>query len=110
MTGVQVMMPLASMIALVGPVSTYVRVLAGRSGSLAVLVTTRLASPTMVRLVCVGKTGGLFTSLTTTLKLLVALNWPSVTTVVIVLVPGPCDSSGVQLMTPLVMVIPAGGL
>ena len=58
-------------------------------------------------------TGGLFTSRTITVKLLVALKGGdplSVTTVVIVFVPGPCASLGVQLMTPLAsMVAPAGG-
>ena len=60
------------------------------------------------------RTGALLTSFTVTAKEFVALSggWPlSVTTVVIVLVPGPCASDGVQVITPLVSIAaPAGGL
>ena len=62
--------------------------------------------------------GAVFTSLTTTTKLFVALScfaftaaaFVSVTTVVNVFVPGPCASVGVQVITPLVSIAaPAGG-
>ena len=60
-------------------------------------------------------TGALFTSFTTTVKLFVSLKLGtplSVTRTVIVLVPGPCVSLGVQLNTPLLalMLAPDGGL
>src|SRR2546430_13139334 len=62
----------------------------------------------MVRLVCAASVGALFTSLTTTVKVLVAKNcfvlkagpFVSDITVVNVLVLGPWDSLGVQVMTP----------
>src|SRR5207249_3518005 len=81
-----------------------VSVLAGRSGSVATLVSTSVASPWITLNVGTSKTGAAFTSLTTTEKLLVALKAGlplSVTTVVIVLVLGPCASPGVQVITPL---------
>src|SRR6266699_1878860 len=80
-----------------------VNVLAGRSASLAELVTVRVLSSVTVRSVGTVSTGAPFTSLTITLKLLVALNGGtplSVTMVVIVLVLGPCASLGVQRITP----------
>ena len=59
----------------------------------------------------VGKVGGVFTSVTTTLKLLVTLAIPSDTTVVIVLVDGPWASLGVNVMTPCALMLAlAGGL
>jgi len=82
------------------------------SESLPVLVTTNVASEVIVRLTCVGSDGALFTSVTTTLKLLVALNGGvplSTTRVVMVFVPGPCASVGVQEITPeLEIVAPEG--
>jgi len=48
--------------------------LAGRSASLAVLVTNSVANSAIVTLVWTGNTGALLTSLTTTTKLFVALN------------------------------------
>ena len=61
---------------------------------------------------CAGSDGALFTSVTTTLKLLVALNGGvplSTTRVVIVFVLGPCASVGVQVITPeLEIVAPEG--
>src|SRR5271155_1882533 len=74
------------------------------SESVAVLVTTSGSRPTMVRLLCTGNTGTLFRSLTTTVKLLVALNGGvplSVTTVVITLVEGAWVCVGVHVMIPL---------
>src|SRR4051812_45840362 len=58
--------------------------------------------------------GALFTSRTTTTKLWVALRLGiplSVTTTVMVLVPGPCDSAGGQVNTPVPAAIeaPVGG-
>src|SRR5215468_2833109 len=84
------------------------------SESLPVLVTTNVASAVIVRLPCAGSDGALFTSVTTTLKLFVALNVGvplSVTRVVIVFVLGPCASVGVQVITPeLEIVAPAGAV
>ena len=59
-------------------------------------------------------TGALFTSFTTTVKLFVSFcgGMPlSVTRTVIVWVPGPCVSLGIQVSTPLLglMLAPAGG-
>src|SRR4030095_5825379 len=61
-------------------------------------------SSLIVRLPGAVRVGALFTSLTTTVKLLVALNAGvpvSVTLTVIVFVLGPCASVGVQLSTPV---------
>src|SRR5947207_2665384 len=67
----------------------------------------------MVRSAMAGNDGALFTSLTVTVKPLVALNGGvplSVTTTVITFVDGPWASIGVQLIAPVFgsMVIPAG--
>src|SRR5204863_321004 len=75
-------------------------VLAGRSASLAVLVTTRVLSSLIVWSAGTASTGALFTSRTTTVKLLVALRGGaplSVTRTVIKLVLGPGASVGVQV-------------
>src|SRR5437588_349385 len=75
-----------------GASSIEVRVLAGRSVSVAVLVTLIVVSSSIVRSGCAGSTGGLLISLITTVKLLVALKGGaplSVTIVVIRLVLGP---------------------
>src|SRR5580692_2153775 len=82
------------------------------SESVAVLVTVRLASPTIVRLVCAGSTGALFRSLTTTVKLFVALRVGlplSLTTVVITLVEGACAWVGVQVIMPLALIAALDG-
>src|SRR5580700_5377076 len=82
------------------------------SESVAVLVTVRLASPTIVRLVWVGSTGALFRSLTTTVKLFVALRLGlplSPTTVVITLVEGACAWLGVHVITPLALIAALAG-
>src|SRR5947209_2813808 len=68
----------------------------------------------MVRSVWCGKTGGLFNSLTTTVKEFVAPKGGcplSITITVMVLVLGPWASVGVQLIKPVLglIVIPAGG-
>src|SRR5437867_11296717 len=95
---------------------TYTRpfrsVLAGRSASLAVLVTTRALSSLIVWSAGTVSTGALFTSRTTTVKLLVALRGGaplSVTRTVIRLVLGPCASVGVQLSTPVLATGRASG-
>ena len=79
--------------------------LAGTSESVAALVTASVVSSLIVWLAGVWvNDGALFTSLTTTVKVLVALRFGeplSVTTVVKVLVLGPWASVGVQVMTPL---------
>src|SRR6266481_2557619 len=78
--------------------------LSGMSESVAVLVTVSVVSVPMVRSGCGGSTGGLFTSVTVTVKLMVALKGgepSSVTTVIKVLVLGPWASVGVQVMMPL---------
>jgi hypothetical protein len=83
------------------------------SESVAVFVTTSGVSSVTVRFVCAGSTGAELTSLTTTLKELVALSKgepSSVTTTVTVFVLGPSASVGVQLIAPDegLIVIPAG--
>src|SRR5204863_196341 len=112
--GVQLITPLALMLE-IGRASSRERVktLAGRSPSVAVLVTVSVVSSLIVRLVWPVSTGALFTSLTVTVKELVALRAGaplSVTMVVNVFVLGPCASLGVQLITPLaLMLAPVGG-
>src|SRR5205823_617778 len=76
--------------------------LAGRSASLAVLVTTRALSSLIVWSAGTISTGALFTSRTTTMKLWVALMGGaplSVTRTVIKLLLGACASVGVQVST-----------
>src|SRR5204863_125206 len=76
-------------------------VLAGRSASLAVLVTTSVLSSLIVWFAGTVSTGALFTSRTTTVKLLVALRGGaplSLTFNVIRLVLGPCASVGVLFL------------
>src|SRR5260221_1705628 len=98
----------------VGPGSRVnVSVLAGMSGSVAVLVTVKVVTSLMVWLVVRVKVGALFTSLTITVKLLVSLSGglpSSVTRTVMTLVLGPCASVGVQVSTPVAesSVIPLG--
>ena len=73
-------------------VSVYVNAFAGRSLSVAVFVTISVVSSLIARSVCDGNTGALFTSLTVTIKLFVAVSdleliaggFVSVTIVVIV--------------------------
>src|SRR5881396_1786772 len=79
--------------------------LAGRSVSLAVFVTTNSLSSLIVWSGGTVRTGTPFTSLTTTVKLLVALSAGvplSVTLTVIVFVLGPWVSVGVHVSTPVV--------
>src|SRR6516162_640330 len=97
------------MAALVGPVRRlYVKVLAGMSLSVAVLVTISVVWPAIVRFGWNGRTGAVLISLTTTVKELVAercweltaLVLVSVATVVITFVLGPVVSSVVQVIMP----------
>src|SRR5438045_8845300 len=63
-----------------------------------------MLSPSVARPTCTVSTGALFTSRTTTVKLLVALRGGaplSVTFTVIRFVLGPCASVGVQVSTPV---------
>src|SRR5882724_9438619 len=81
-----------------------VNVFAGRSASLAVFVTVSVFSSVTVRSVVAVRTGAMFASVTTTVKLLVSLDSGtplSVTFTVIRLVLGPWASVGVQVSTPL---------
>ena len=92
--------------------SRYEILLAGISLSVAVLITVSVVRAEMVRSVCAGRIGALFTSLTVTVKLLVALKGGvplSVTTVLTVLVLGPCASVGVHVITPAVLMAAPGG-
>src|SRR5437773_2673329 len=115
MVGVQVSTPVSesSVIPAGADTRLKVSVLAGRSGSVAVLVTTSVASPWIALYDGTVSTGALFASAMIMVKLLVALSDGvplSVTMVVNVAVLGPCASLGVQAITPLaLMLAPAGG-
>src|SRR5262245_9290436 len=98
-----------------GLIKLNVRVLAGRSASLAVLVITSVTPSLMVWLAIAANTGALFTSVVTTVKLLVSLKGGaplSVTRTMITFVLGPCASVGAHVKTPVtgLMAAPAGGL
>ena len=88
-------------------------VFVGKSESVAVAVKLTVCPMKFVRFAIGASTGALFTSLTVTVKELVALKAGvplSVTMVVNVFVLGPCASLGIQLITPLaLMLAPAGG-
>src|SRR5258706_121902 len=104
--GVQVNTPLAEPIAaLVGALTRLnVSTCAGRSGSVAVLVSVSVLPSLTIWSATGASVGGEFTACTTTTKLCVAVNGGeplSVTATMIVLVPGPCVSLGVQINTPL---------
>ena len=87
----------------------------GLSTSLAEFVTTSdVRSPMIASVGAVSKAGGEFTSLMMTSNSLVVPSGgtpSSVTTVVMVFVPGPWSSAGIQMMIPLVglMLAPVGG-
>src|SRR5438445_813944 len=113
--GVQVSTPVAeSSVIPLGPATrANVRMLAGISGSVAVLVTVKVVSSLIVWVGGTVNVGALFTSLTMTVKLLVSLSGGvplSVTRTVMTLVLGPCASVGVQGSTPVTesIVIPLG--
>src|SRR5437867_12737451 len=77
-----------------------VRVLAGRSGSVAVFVTTNVLSSLIIWSAGTVNSGARFTSVTTTVKLRASLEGgepSSVTRTVIRFVLGPCASVGVQV-------------
>src|SRR5437867_8565453 len=82
------------------------------SESVAALVTMSVESWAMVASGSVARTGGLFTSVTTTMNWFVALNGGrplSVATVTNALVLGPSASPGVQVMTPSASIVAPGG-
>src|SRR6266550_2748069 len=114
--GVQVNTPLvALMLAPAGAPESRLKVklLAGRSGSVAEFVTTSVLSSSIIRSAGTISTGGRFTSATMTVKLRVSLEGgepSSVTRTVIRFVLGPSASVGVQVNTPFVklMLAPAG--
>src|SRR3989442_15189366 len=90
-----------------------VRMLAGRSGSVAVFVTTNVLSSLIIWSAGTVRTGARFTSVTTTVKLRASLEGgepSSVTRTVIRFVLGPCASVGVQVNRPFVelMLAPSG--
>src|SRR5215475_6396177 len=114
--GVQVINPLAGLIVIPvgGDRRLNIRMFAGMSGSVAEADTDKVVSSSMVRFAGTVRLGALFTSFTVTVKLLVELSGgdpSSVTTTVIVLTLGPCDSPGVQVIAPVsaTIVIPFGG-
>src|SRR6266702_965466 len=113
--GVQVSTPVAeSSVIPLGPATKEnVSVLAGISGSVAVLVTLKVESSLIVWVGGVVSTGGLFTSLTMTVIVSAPLSGGtplSVTRMVIEFVLGPWVSLGVQLKRPVAgsMLAPAG--
>src|ERR1051325_537961 len=84
------------------------------SGSEAVLVTTSVDNLLNVRSALPDQTRGVFTSLTTTVNLFVALSGgdpSSLTITTITFVLGPCASVGTQDIAPVLgfMVMPEGG-
>src|SRR6185295_17121186 len=92
-----------------------VSVLDGRSASVAVLVTVSVVNSLIVCVPGTVNTGAVFTSLTTTVKLLVTLRLGvplSLTFTVMVFVDGPWASVGVQVSTPVTesRLTPAGAL
>src|SRR6185503_15238781 len=91
--------------------SEYVMTFGGKSESLAVLVTTKVASSATLFWPMIGKTGGVLTSETITTNGLVTFTVPSETTVVIVFVDGPWASLGVNVIIPCALILAlAGGL
>src|SRR5580765_3926228 len=102
--GVQAMAPPAETVRPVGPVTkAKLSVLAGRSESVAVALMLSAVCSAMVCVPGTVRTGAVFTSVTITWKLLVALRLGvplSKTRTVTVLVLGPCASVGVQAMAP----------
>src|SRR5689334_16487217 len=94
-----------------GPIKPNCRVFAGTSGSLPVAVNVYVASSLIVALTGTPpNVGASFTSATLMVMLLVSESVPSLTTTLNVYEPGPCDSPGVQVNTPVVglMLAPDG--
>src|SRR6266480_852177 len=102
--GIQAIAPFAATVRPAGPdTSAKVSVLAGRSASVAVALTFNVVSSLIVWLAGIVSAGAVFTSFTTTVKLLVALRLgvpSSKTRTVTTLVLGPCASLGVQAIAP----------
>ena len=114
--GVQVIRPLAGLMVMPigGERRLKVRMLGGRSGSVAEADTDKVVNSSIVWFTGTVRLGGLFTSFTVTMKVFVALSGGeplSVTVTAIVLTLGPCPSVGVQLIAPVsaLIVMPAGG-
>src|SRR3989441_3957277 len=109
--GVQVRTPVAeSSVIPLGPATREnVMRFAGKSGSVAELVTVKVVSSLIVWVGGTVKVGALFTSLTMTVKLLVSLNGGvplSVTRTLMTLVLGPCASLGVPVSsTPVASIV-----
>src|SRR5437762_2908643 len=111
--GVQAIAPFAATVNPAGPdTSAKVSVLAGMSASVAVALTFNAVSSLIVWLAGIVSAGAVFTSLTTTVRLLVALRLgvpSSKTRTVTTLVLGPCASLGVQAIAPFAATVrPAG--
>src|SRR5437773_1523524 len=115
--GVQLNTPLAGLIVAPGggliKLKVSIFVLFGTSGSVAVIASVNRLPSGMLCVAMAANSGALFTSLTTTVKLLVSLNGAtplSVTRTVTTFVLGPCASLGVQVNTPVLapMLAPAG--
>jgi len=99
----------------VGPLTnTAVNVFGGRSGSMSLAKTPELvivSEALLTTYVSLNAVGGMFTSVTCTIKRFVTLMVPSVTMATIRFVVGPCASVGVQVITPLVLIAtPLGAL
>src|SRR5439155_26715 len=111
--GVQAMAPLAETVKPVGPdTNAKLSVLVGTSASVAVALTLSAVCSAMVCVPGSVNIGGVFTSVTITRKLLVALMLGvplSKTRTVTVLVLGPCASVGVQAMAPLAETVKRSG-
>src|SRR5262245_20701908 len=115
--GAQVKTPVTGLMAAPagGEIRLNVSVLAGRSGSLAVAVSVKVLPSLTIWLAMAPSTGGLFTSLAVTKKLLVSLKLGeplSLTRKVIVVVPEAWFGLGVQVKIPVdgSIAAPAGGL
>ena len=112
--GVQVMMPFALMLMPVGGLtSPYPVMVEWIFDSVAVLVTVSNVSSLTFVCAMTGSTGATFTSTTTTVKLLVALNGGvplSVTLTTTVFVEGLCVWAGIQVTMPVagLMLMPPG--
>jgi hypothetical protein len=114
-SGVQLINPFVVTVNPLGPfTSVNVSPFVGTSLSVALASALQPTCSTMFVSPGTVSAGALFNSVTITSKLFVTLKGGtplSVTTVVIVFVPGPCASPGVHVITPLLlMTAPAGGL
>src|SRR5438552_3484491 len=113
--GVQLIAPLAGLMVMPAGELTKakVKLLAGRSASVAVALTLSVVCSVIVWSAGTVNTGARFTSLTVTVNVLVTLRAGtplSVTLTLTAFVLGPCASVGVQLIAPVagLMVMPVG--